>query len=91
MKNDWQAFGATNQPGTCLFCGRKLRCGTREAKPGEEGNPTWKSYGGNYATVRNEMPGSYADGKFCGLRCGYQFGLRLAQLGRRLSGISYRA
>jgi len=28
--------------------------------------------------------GRYQDGFFCGLRCGYQFAARLAELGRRL-------
>lgn len=28
--------------------------------------------------------GDYGDGHFCGLNCGYSFGRRLADLGRRL-------
>ncbi len=28
--------------------------------------------------------GDYADGAFCGLRCGYSFGVTLARIGKRL-------
>ncbi|MEQ8719712.1 MAG: hypothetical protein RLO52_41160 [Sandaracinaceae bacterium] len=33
---------------------------------------------------RHERAGDYGDGHFCGLRCGYQFGVALANAGRRL-------
>ena len=33
-----------------------------------------------------EKSGGYGDGYFCGLRCGFQFGRRFAELGRRLQG-----
>ena len=58
--------GATNEPETCIWCGRKLR-----------GKKTWlfERYG---------KLGDYADGYFCTLRCGYDFGLTLATKGERL-------
>lgn len=61
----WRPFGATNEPGTCLWCGRKL-----QAEPYQRGGR-----------------GGYGDGFFCGLRCAYQFGERMAQLGRRLASV----
>lgn len=80
---DYRAFGATNEPDTCLWCGRKLRHEqkwaedpeTRRFVPvfGEDGEP-----------AKQELGGSYHDGYFCGLRCGYQFGVRFGQLGKRL-------
>ena len=33
-----------------------------------------------------DKPGYEGNGSFCSLRCGYQFGARLAELGRRLVG-----
>lgn len=53
----------TNEPGTCLWCGKKLR----------------KSKIHNGA-----FKGDYSDNAFCGLRCGYSFGVTFASLGRRL-------
>lgn len=32
----------------------------------------------------DKQRGDYGDGHFCGLRCGYQFAVRLADLGKRL-------
>jgi hypothetical protein len=58
---DWRPYHATNEPGTCLWCGHKLR-----QKKG------------------HEKPGDYGDGHFCGLRCAYQFGVAMADPGRRL-------
>lgn len=58
----------TNKPGTCLFCGRKLRA---YRFPHHFENP--------------DRRGDYGDNAFCGLRCGYRFGLAFAVLGRRLT------
>jgi len=55
-------FGATNQAGTCLWCGRKLL-------------PT---------RFDKRKVGVYGQGTFCTATCGYLFGFRLAQLGKRL-------
>ncbi len=35
-------------------------------------------------TARYDKPGGYGDGFFCGLRCGYQWAVRFAELGKRL-------
>lgn len=58
----------TNKPGTCLFCGKKLRA---YRYPDLFPNPNRR--------------GDYGDNAFCGLRCGYRFGLAFAALGRRLA------
>lgn len=77
-------FGATGKPGTCLWCGDKLKHGTVTADESQRDDPTYKSVAPHYATVRAARSGSYQDDKFCGLRCGYRFGLRMAELGKRL-------
>ena len=73
-------FGATGEPGTCLWCGRRLRHET-VIDPASD-----KPYPGNL--VRAEQAGRYQDDSFCGLGCGYRFGRRLAELGNRLRGTS---
>lgn len=57
----------TNEHGTCLYCGTKLRA---YKYPEHFSNP--------------DRRGDYGDNAFCGLRCGYQFGLTMAVLGKRL-------
>lgn len=57
----WHPFDASNEEGTCLWCGRKLRK---------------ERFG--------QRLGDYGDGHFCGLRCAYQFAVRMARLGERL-------
>jgi hypothetical protein len=81
---EWRPFGASNQEGTCIWCGNKLRY--RQKVPAGEGLQAIGKRGGRsiYNTVPAEIPGDYEDGFFCGLRCAYQFGVRMAQLGRRL-------
>lgn len=54
-------FTRTNAPGTCLYCGRKLRKH-------------------RYSNER----GDYADNAFCGLGCGYSFGVIAAKNNFRL-------
>jgi hypothetical protein len=54
----------SNEPGTCLWCGKPLR----KTRYDTEGNR-----------------GDYADNAFCGLRCGYSFGVTFASLGKRLN------
>lgn len=54
----------TNDEGTCIWCGRKLRL---------------KLYNNT-----QENRGDYMDNAFCGLRCGYSFGVALASHGYRL-------
>ena len=98
---DWREFGASNEPDTCLWCGNKLRYLSKHSHyetsevpldPNdyndqfliEEGHTTKKKYS-NVVDERWAKSGGYHDGFFCGLRCAYQFAVRLAQLGRRLS------
>jgi hypothetical protein len=73
---EWRDFNASNKPDTCLWCGRKLRYKTLHDWGVGDANPT-RSY-------KAEKGGDYQDGQFCGLRCGYLFGVRMAELGRRL-------
>lgn len=84
----WRDFDATNKPDTCVWCGQKLRWKTHGVSkpidmPWEE---WWKHPDSKVNERRYDKPGDYGDGFFCGLRCGYMFGERLAQLGRRLQG-----
>jgi hypothetical protein len=87
---EYRPFNASNKPGTCLWCGRKLEykilADHRERvgdKTGDEGYTV-----GIYKTVIDERatkPGGYQDGYFCGLRCAYQFAVGLADHGRRFN------
>lgn len=54
----------TNEPGTCLWCGRKLPKSTNTFEP--------------------ERRGRFGDNAFCGIQCGYEFGLTFAISGARL-------
>lgn len=80
--SSWQPFGYEGKPETCLWCGRKLHYqktrtwGTVEVNGGFTSKITGEK--------RAELPGYYEDGFFCGLSCGYKFGVRLAQLDKRL-------
>ena len=75
----WQPFGATGDPGTCLWCGRKLRYGQVMAADADKGDPMYKEQGVNFATVRAAKPGYYADGLFCGAGCGYQYAVAVVR------------
>lgn len=77
--SEWQGYGATGEPGTCLWCGRKLR----QPKRPFTDDGQWIPRGQRTATTYSK-PGDYGDGNFCGLRCGYMFGVRLADAGTRL-------
>lgn len=87
-------FNPSNEEGTCLWCGEKLRPnysrGDRiEGKPkridGEQYGvedytiPTWK-----YINKRILGYGLENNGFFCTLFCSKQFGTALARMGRRL-------
>jgi hypothetical protein len=78
MSGDRQPFGYSGQSATCLWCGRRLRR-TTVLDTGR-----MEREGLSYAVRPAAGLGAYADDCFCGLRCGYQFGLRQAQLGGRL-------
>lgn len=58
-------------PGACLWCGEKLRA-------------TGTHLRSLYPVLGPVARGDYGDNAFCGLRCGYLFGRRLAVLGSRL-------
>lgn len=87
MSGDYQDFGYEGKPETCLWCGRKLQRKTlmdRHATDLAHRDGTLRP--GLWISKPAEKLGSYQDDCFCGLRCGYQFGLRLAEFGRRLQG-----
>jgi hypothetical protein len=51
----------SNEPLTCLWCGKKLR-----------------------KSKHMDERGDYGDNAFCGLRCGYSFGVAMEKNGHRL-------
>lgn len=71
-------FGYRHVPGTCRWCGEKLRFRRVMATDADKGNPTYQEERGGWATIRAARPGGYQDGKFCSLRCGYQWAVRAA-------------
>jgi hypothetical protein len=93
------SYGASGAPGTCRWCGRTMRLrsyyaawsmsepeptlpeGARVRKRRE---PKGSTEGCLEYVVAGQPAGDYRDGHFCGLRCGYAFGVRLADLGNRL-------
>lgn len=84
----WHPFGYKGEPGTCKWCGRKLRFKMLKDWIGYNDETGKRRPGGPWSKgVRAKLAGSYQDGHFCGLRCGYEFGLRMAQLGRRLEAL----
>ena len=86
----WRPFGYEGKPGTCLWCGRKLRRKTYPPdKPKGMGWAEWHASPESKQRVpAYDKPGDYGDGFFCGLRCAYDFAVRLAELGRRLEARS---
>lgn len=93
---EYRSFNASNEPDTCLWCGRKLRhrqitktMPAREAKAqGYKVTNAEMLKDGEWPVSAilgyEELGGDYVDGHFCGLRCGYQFGVAMADNGRRL-------
>jgi len=79
---NWRAFNATNKLETCLWCGNKLRW----PRVATERLDTARIAAGEKPKTRRayQNAGNYGDGHFCGLRCGYQFAVTLANGGRRL-------
>lgn len=93
---DYRPFGASNEPDTCIWCGKKLRhrqvtakmtVGDAKAK-GHKLSRTQQSMKDDWHVEvvigYKEKGGDYVDGHFCGLRCGYMFGVAMADNGRRL-------
>lgn len=75
----WRPFSATNEPDTCLWCGRRLR---RE-KEAFDGEGRWIDPG-NRSEYTHEKPGAYGNGYFCTLRCSHQFAVAFARAGHCL-------
>ena len=76
--NLFNEFGRVNEPGHCIWCGKKLR----KKFDHERIDPTSRT--SSFRKLKTFKLGDYRDGFFCGLRCGYRFAVRLAQLGSRL-------
>lgn len=81
-------FGPVDAPGVCRWCGRKLRkrfdfsdCETTTGVDDLGNSKTSTSRPGRLETF---TLGDYGDGHFCGMTCGYTFGVRIADLGKRL-------
>lgn len=66
-------YGYRREPGTCRWCGDRLRYVRVSAHDGDKDDPTYREEAGGWATVRAARPGGYQDGLFCSLRCGYQW------------------
>ena len=92
-----QSFNASNTPDTCLWCGRKLphkysdKWLQRERKRlgvdstyTEVGKAQELATGISLNKMYANKGGNYGDGFFCGLSCGYEFAVVLAEGGRRL-------
>lgn len=58
-------MSAINKP-TCLHCGKPLR------RFSNRNEPYWKD--------KKMEWGDYGDGAFCGLRCGYRYGVEAARV-----------
>ena len=93
---EWRPYGASNQPDTCVWCGNKLRHKIKDwheertqipIPEEQQWDPdvTTRTHVRNVTDRRAEKGGDYEDGLFCGLRCGYMFGVRMGELGRRLA------
>jgi hypothetical protein len=83
---EWRIFAYKGAPETCWWCGRKLRRRTMLIQMTEDiphgyhlTGHTGKDPYGPVRTVAADKLGDYQDDKFCGLRCGYQFGDEMAQ------------
>jgi len=61
----WREFAADCLPGTCRWCGRTLRAYWHDRKE----------------PIEKRRRGDYGDGMFCGLRCGYLYGLAAIKVG----------
>jgi hypothetical protein len=81
----WQPYGYEGEPGTCLWCGRPLRYVRVMADESDRGNPSYREEPGGYGTIKPDEPGPAQNGYFDTQGCGFWFGVRMAQLGRRLN------
>ena len=72
-------FGYRGVPGTCRWCGQKLRYIRVTADDSDKTDPTYRDAPYSGASIRAAKPGGYQDGLFCTLRCGYQWAIRAIQ------------
>lgn len=86
-------FNASNEPGTCLWCGDKLKPnytqgerveGPRRTVKGRWGNDDYTVPTYRYSDKKIKGYGWENNGFFCTLRCGEAFGKAFARMGRRL-------
>jgi hypothetical protein len=80
----WHEYNPSNKPETCRWCGRVLRRHRQH-------DPNFRVDIHNLG-ARAKMPfyskgGDYHDGFFCGLRCGYMYGVRMAEIVARHQAI----
>lgn len=80
----WQPFGYAGEPGTCLWCGRRLRYLRVMATDSDKDDPSYKVVGPHFATKRAQQAGPNQDDLFDTTNCGYLFGRRMALMGHRL-------
>lgn len=71
-------YGYDYRPNTCRWCGDTLRYMQVAATDADKGDPSYRERPYLGATKRAARPGGYQDGKFCSLRCGYQWAVRAA-------------
>ena len=93
-----QPFGATNEPHTCKWCGRKLRIFGPDVKPKEPVKAIYTAaqqerdrqheIEREQRVARNgPRYGAYGDGHFCTLGCAHMFAVRMADLGKHFEPI----
>ncbi len=96
-KTEWERAEGFNPPTHCMGCSGPYEDVNGDWEPDPEGADRHFrcrecGVGGQCGAAkrrvvnrvpRYELPGDYGDGHFCGLRCGYQFGVALANAGHR--------
>lgn len=76
-------FAATNEPGTCLWCGEKLRKKRRYQHEWDDKNQKHLRIPDGYHY--DGVPGYMGNGYFCTMTCAYRFACASAKHGIRLS------
>lgn len=90
---NYKTYGYQGKPGTCLWCGSKLRYEMVHAPCHDELVQAAREAGADYdeaykaGLVRAERAGPYQDDMFDTAGCGYWFGRHLGRLGHRLNPI----
>ncbi len=79
---NYKDFGATNEPGTCFWCGSRLpRHAVTEAE--RVSSPDGMGYTTVAVKTGAVRLGTQDDGFFCGLRCAHYFAVNMARRDRR--------